>query len=209
MRCAGRSSRSACVRDDLLLEAVDEVVATLDNVERGQAVDANDQHVFVVRSVEYPDFAGLGQATADPPEKAVALLLGSGLFERRDLDRLRVQVADYVGDRAVLPARVHALQHDQERALALCVELLLELEQLGLVLGEVLFHSLCTLQSRGRVWVDLRQPEAPVFDCGAEQVPDLLRHGQTLFEPPLTAPLNAARSSPRGGEPRLNGSQDL
>jgi len=129
-----------------------------------------------MRAVEDAYLAGLGQATPDPPQKAVPLLLGSGLLEGSDLDRLRVQVADHVRDRAVLSARVHALQHDQQRALVLGVELLLEPEELHLVLGEVFFLLLGTLQAGGRGRVDLREPEAPVFGFGAEQVSYLLRH---------------------------------
>ncbi len=162
---------------DLLLEAVDQVVAALDHVERSPVVDPHDQHVFVMRAVEDADEACFGQSSADPPEEAVPLLLGSGLLEGSDLDRLRVQVADHVCDRAVFPTRVHALKHDQQRALVLGVELILELEQLDLVLGEVPFHLLGTRQARGRGRVDLRQPEAPVFGSGAEQVSYLLRHG--------------------------------
>src|SRR5216684_9178474 len=168
----------ALVRD-LPLEAVDELVTTLDDIERGEIVDPHDQHVLVMRAVEDADVSREGQAAPDAPEEAVPLLRGGRLLEGRDLDRLRVQVADDVRDGAVLTARVHALKHQQQRLFALCVQLVLELEQGRMLLGEVFQRPLLVGgEARGRCRVDVGEPKASVFDLGAKQVADLLRNGR-------------------------------
>src|SRR5216683_3104848 len=53
----------ALVRD-LSLEAVDELVTTLDDIERGEIVDPHDQHVLVMRAVEDADVSREGQASS-------------------------------------------------------------------------------------------------------------------------------------------------
>src|SRR5712692_6997374 len=167
----------ALVRD-LPLEAVDELVTTLDDIERGEIVDPHDQHVLVMRAVEDADVSREGQAAPDAPEEAVPLLRGGRLLEGRDLDRLRVQVDDDVRDGAVLTARVHALKHQQQRLLALCVQLVLELEQGRVLLGEVFQRPLLVGEARCRCRVDVGDPKASVLDLGAKQVAYLLRHGR-------------------------------
>jgi hypothetical protein len=69
----------------------------------------------------------------DPPEEVVPALAGSRCFERDDPHPLRVEASECVPDGAVLPARVHALQDDQHRALGLCMEALLERHDVLLV----------------------------------------------------------------------------
>src|SRR5260370_16751389 len=87
--------------------------------------------------VEAADGGGGGEAAADAPEKSVTLLLGRRGLERRDQHTLWVEVAHDVGDGAVLAARVHALQHDEQRPLVLRVEALVPVEQDVLLLFDV------------------------------------------------------------------------
>src|SRR5260370_9739905 len=118
--------------------------------------------------VEAADGGGGGEAAADAPEKSVTLLLGRRGLERRDQHTLWVEVAHDVGDGAVLAARVHALQHDEQRPLVLRVKALVPLEQDVLVLFDVALGSaLAALQPRMALGVAVGHPEAPVSDLGA------------------------------------------
>jgi hypothetical protein len=65
-------------------------------------VDPDDQHLLVVGPVEDADPAPPGQGALVPPQEVVVQLLGRGLLEGADLDRLRVDPAHHVLDRAVL-----------------------------------------------------------------------------------------------------------
>ena len=89
-------------------------------------------------------------------------------------------MADYVRDGAVLAAGVHALEHEQQRALVLGIEPLLELEELRLVLGQILQRLLVAFEAGGRRRVDLREPEAAVLHLGSKQVANLLRHAVSV-----------------------------
>src|SRR5450759_963544 len=156
------------------LKTVDDVVAALDHVRLGERVHTCDQHVLVVGAVEDADDAVIRQTPADPPQEAVTFFFRGGSFEGGDLDPLRVEVADHVGDGAVLASRVHRLQHDQQRSLVLCVEPLLELEQTRSVLLDVFERAFGTFHAGRRVWVPLDQPDVTVARFGPQQVANLL-----------------------------------
>ena len=70
-------------------------------------------------------------------------LLRRRCLERRDLRALRIELPDYVLDRAALSRGVHALQHEQHAALAA-----------GLALG--VEHLLQVRQPRREFRLDLR-----------------------------------------------------
>src|ERR1700730_18415331 len=106
--------------------------------------------------------------------------LGCRLLESRDLDSLRVHVPDHVGDSAVFAARIHALEHEQDRSLVLGVELFLELEELGSMLLEVFYDAFWFLEAGSCSRVHNGEPETAVLDLRAEQVTNLLRHAASL-----------------------------
>src|SRR5207245_11473539 len=100
---------------DLPLEAVDELVTALDDVQGSQTVHPHDEHVLVMRAIEDADLADVREATADPPQEAMAFFLGGRLLQGCDLDRLRVQGANSVCDGAVLVAWVNSFARDRKR----------------------------------------------------------------------------------------------
>ena len=51
---------------------------------------ADDQHLFVIRSVEDADPSALRQLTSTAPEKIVLQFGGAGMLEAEDLAALRV-----------------------------------------------------------------------------------------------------------------------
>ena len=52
----------------------------------------------------------------DPPEEVVLALLGGRRLERLDVDSLRIEQAHGAAQHAALAGRVHALEHEQQRA---------------------------------------------------------------------------------------------
>src|SRR5450759_4317868 len=157
-----------------LFEPVDHGITALDRLGLGERVHACDQYVIVVGAVEDADDADVRQMLADPPQEAVTFFFRGGSLESGDLDPLRVEVADHVGDGAVLASRVHRLQHDQQRSLVLRVEPLLELEQTRSVLLDVFERAFGTFHAGRRVWVPLDQPDVTVARFGPQQVANLL-----------------------------------
>ena len=74
---------------------------------------ADDQHLFVIRTVENADPPALGQAARRAPQEVVIELLGRGLLERVDLAALRIEAGGHVLDRPVLSRGIHRLEHEQ------------------------------------------------------------------------------------------------
>ena len=74
------------------------------------------QHVLVVRSVEHPDVTGRGQRPANPPQVVVLAFFLGGHAEAGVPDALRISGSDNVFDDPALAGGVHALQHQQQRA---------------------------------------------------------------------------------------------
>src|SRR4051812_2923685 len=124
------------------LEVVDVPVAPAPHRLVDEVVDARDEHVLVVRAVEDPDVAVARRGGVDAPEEVVRELVGRRLLERRDAHALRVRAGEHMLDGAVLPARVHRLQDDEERLARLGVEAVLEPHQLLRQLVERLFRRL-------------------------------------------------------------------
>jgi len=111
------------------LESVDLLVALRPHPGRDQVVDAHDEHVLVLRAVEDPDLARARHRVPDPPQVRMAPLLGRRRLEAGDPAPLRVDPGDHVTDDAVLPTRVGALEHEQQRTTPLRVQPLLQVEE--------------------------------------------------------------------------------
>jgi len=88
---------------------------------------AHHQHLFIIRTIEDPDAAALGQVLHVAPHEVVIELFARGLLETHDLAALRIHPGHDELDGAVLAGRIHGLQHDQHSPLVLGVELVLHL----------------------------------------------------------------------------------
>src|ERR1035441_10254503 len=101
------------------LEGVDVGVALLPHLLRNELADSRHQHILVMGPVEDADLSGAGHREVDTPEKVVGELLRGRRFERCYPRPLRIDAAEHVGNRSVLPGGVGALEHEQQRAPAL------------------------------------------------------------------------------------------
>ena len=143
-----------------MFECVDLVVACAPHLGRHQVVDPHDQHVLVVRAVEHPDVAGGRQRGADPPQIVMCALLLGGHAEAGVPDALRIGLTDNVFDDSALSGGVHALQHQQHRAVvALLAVGVQHFLQLGVPLVALLLQRDGTVlvagESRRAVGVDV------------------------------------------------------
>src|SRR3954468_17170661 len=131
----------------MLFEVVDAVVALLPQflifrvlhtfIPQDFGVHPRDQYLFIVRTVIDPDIPAPGQRFDRPPKEIVPQLLARWLFEAFDVHPLRIYSGHHVLDDAVLSGRVHSLQHDQERAILLGIEHVLQLGKLLNVFGKL------------------------------------------------------------------------
>ena len=94
-------------------------------------MDANDQHLFVVGTVEDADSASLGRRQIGAPQEIVLEFGGAGLFEACDVAALRVDAAHDVANGAIFTGGVHALEDQQERVAVGAVEKLLLIAERG------------------------------------------------------------------------------
>ena len=112
--------------DEQLLEGVDVGEALRRLVARDPALDDRNEDVLVVAAVEDHDLAGGRRLLVDAPQEVVrALLLGRRL-PRRGADAERAGFREHATDRAVLAARVGALQDDEHLEAAIGVQHVLE-----------------------------------------------------------------------------------
>src|SRR5580765_1959372 len=89
---------------------------------RGQALssqdfrmDADDQHLLVIRSVEDADPPPLGEERDLPPEEVVSEFGRARMLEAEDIHALRIHARHDVADRAVLSGCVHSLKDHEQR----------------------------------------------------------------------------------------------
>jgi len=75
----------------------------------------NNQHLFVVGTIEYADVTALGKPACRAPEKIMFQFVGARLFEAEDLAALRIDPGHNVPDGAVLAAGIHPLKNQQQR----------------------------------------------------------------------------------------------
>jgi hypothetical protein len=85
----------------------------------------DDQHFFVVRTIEDADAAALGQAARGAPEEIMFQFFGAGLLEAGDFASLRIDPGHHMLYGAILTGPVHALEDDQKRMAIGCVVKLL------------------------------------------------------------------------------------
>jgi hypothetical protein len=78
-------------------------------------MNADDQHLFVVRTVEDADAAARRQRLRRAPQVIVIQLLGRGLLERVDVRPLRVDAGHHVFDDVILAGAIHTLKDQQQR----------------------------------------------------------------------------------------------
>src|SRR5215467_15469988 len=77
-------------------------------------MNAHNENLLVVRSVEDPDPSPFGQALDVTPEKVMIEVLARWLLEREDLATLWIYSCHDVLAGAVLAGRVHRLEHEQQ-----------------------------------------------------------------------------------------------
>ena len=74
---------------------------------------ARHEHVFVVAAVEHVNSPAAGACAWTRQRKSCAASTLGGRLERHDAQAERIDFVKHRADRAVLAARVHALQHEQ------------------------------------------------------------------------------------------------
>ena len=79
-----------------------------------QAMDADDEYLFIVRAVEDADAPAFGHTFHVAPQEVVVEFLRGRLFERIHLAALRVHARHHVFDGAVFTSRVHRLEYQQQ-----------------------------------------------------------------------------------------------
>src|ERR1035437_7130452 len=72
----------------------------------------DDEHFFVVRTIEDADAAALGQTARSAPEEIMFQFFGAGLLEAEEFASLRIDPGHDVPDGAVLAGGVHALEDE-------------------------------------------------------------------------------------------------
>ena len=86
---------------------------------------ADDQHFFIVGTIEDADPPAFGKPPRRAPKKVMLQFFGAGLFEARNLAPLWIDPGHDVADGAVLSGGVHPLKNQQQRiAIRGVVELL-------------------------------------------------------------------------------------
>jgi uncharacterized membrane protein len=142
-----------------LFEVADVLVALAPDIFRHKVVYADDEHVFIVRTVEDADHALCRGGFVDAPEIVVSALDGAGGFEAGDRAALRVYAAEDVPDRAVLSAGVNGLQNDEQRALGFGVEHFLKIRQLLQIFRRSFFCIVAIVEVAFVIGVDLGELE--------------------------------------------------
>src|SRR3984885_16077793 len=98
----------------MALEIVDLAVARVDALARYEFMHPGDEDVFVMRAVEDADHAERRHRLVDAPQEIVGELGRRRLLEARGDNPLRIDGPKDAADRAVLAARVDALEHDEQ-----------------------------------------------------------------------------------------------
>ena len=107
-------------------------------------MDADDQDLFIIGSVENADPTAFRQIAGRSPEKIMLRFGGAGMFEAEDLAALRVHPGHHVPDGAVLSRRVHRLKDQQDGVTVGRIVKLLERAQSG----DVIFQELAIVLLR-------------------------------------------------------------
>ena len=123
--------------DERPLHLVDFGIGTLPFRIRGKSLDPFHQHPAVPGSVKDGDFTVRGKSVPESPEIVMAIFLRGGLLGRINADQTRIEELQRPLDRPALPGGIRALDHDDDRTLAL-LETELEIKKPQLELLEIL-----------------------------------------------------------------------
>ena len=75
-------------------------------------MDADDEYLFVIRTIEDANAAALGQTARCAPEKIMFQFFGTGLLEAEDFAPFRIYPGHDVPYGAVFAGSVHALEDE-------------------------------------------------------------------------------------------------
>jgi len=78
-------------------------------------VHSNNEHLFVIGTVEDADPAAFGKAASGAPEKIMFKLLGAWLLEAEDLAAFRIDPGHDVAYGSVFSGSIHALEYQEQR----------------------------------------------------------------------------------------------
>ena len=116
-----------------LFERVDLVIAALDRLGGREFLHFDNKHILVMRAVENADETALRTGLVDAPEIVMGELVLRRRLEGRHRHADRPAMIEDGAHRAVLAGAVHALQDDQQRALAFGKEPVLQvIDRLGI-----------------------------------------------------------------------------
>jgi len=106
-------------------------------------MDADDRHLFVIRTIEDADVSARRQRFDGAPQIVVLQFFDRRLLERMHLGPLRTDPGHHMTDHVVLPRRIHPLKDQQQGPTAFGVEQLFAFREalqpfLKMVLGIVL-----------------------------------------------------------------------
>jgi hypothetical protein len=89
-------------------------------------VDAHDQHIFVVRAVEYRDPPAPRRVRVNAPQEVMIAFLRRRLLKTLDVDTFGIHGADHVPACTVLAGAVDTLEDDEKTMATIGVELALQ-----------------------------------------------------------------------------------
>src|ERR1035438_148232 len=78
-------------------------------------VHSNNEHLFVIGTVEDADPAAFGKAASCAPEEIMFKLLGAWLLEAEDLAAFRIDPGHNVAYGSVFSGSIHALEYQEHR----------------------------------------------------------------------------------------------
>src|SRR5579863_8802585 len=79
-------------------------------VAQNLGMHARDQHLLVIRSVEYADAPALRKIAGGAPEEVVLQFTWARMFETEHLAALRIDPGHHMLDHAILAGSVHGLE---------------------------------------------------------------------------------------------------
>jgi dTMP kinase len=175
---------------------------------RDEIVDSNDEDVFILGAVENPDVADRRDCFVNSPKKIVRGLFGGGLLERSDVATLRIDAGHYVADGAVFPRRIEALQDDEEGALFLGIEAILQFIELLEGFFEGGLGLVAFFPTEGVVGVPLREVEVLLPRGDHQFLGEIHGHRRVSLPRELQADYEPREYRVRGATDTLLGAAD-
>ena len=90
-------------------------------VKENLRMHANNEHLFIVGTIENADPPAFRQTAGRAPKKIVLQFLSTGLLETENLTALRIDSGHDVSDDAIFARSVHPLKNQQHRIAVGCV----------------------------------------------------------------------------------------